>query len=214
MSRSKPDKNVQENRLRVGRLTKPHGLKGAIKLELFTDNPELRFRPGAIFSVQVPEDSPWYGKTITIRELKWFNSQPVGFFDEVTDRTAAESIVRAILWIDQVEAEAYPEPDAWYGHQLAGLDVRRDGVVIGTIREVQHLPAQDLLLVKTSKDEVLVPFVSAIVPEVNVEGGYIVVNPPHGLFEALDADADTDGDADTGPHADGDAGTQPDAGAS
>lgn len=188
MARQKSDKNVQENRLRVGRLTKPHGLKGAMKLELFTDNPELRFQAGATFYLQVPEESPWFGKTITIRELKWFNHQPVGFFEEVPDRTAAESIARAILWIDQEVAEAHPEPDAWYGHQLVGLEVRRDGVAIGTIREVQHLPAQDLLVVKTSKDEVLVPFVAALVPEVNVEGGYVVVNPPHGLFEPVEDD--------------------------
>lgn len=183
---SNSDQSAQQNRLRVGRLTKPHGLKGAIKLELFTDNPEQRFRPGAVFSLQVPEESPWFGKTITIRELKWFNDQPVGFFDEVPDRTAAESIVKAILWIDQAEAESFIEPDAWYGHQLVGLDVRRDGVKVGTLAEVQHLPAQDLLLVKTPTGDVLVPFVAAIVPEVNVEGGYITVTPPLGLFEALD----------------------------
>lgn len=172
--------------MRVGRLTKPHGLKGAIKLELFTDNPELRFKPGSTFTLQVPEDSVWFGKTITIRELKWFNEHPVGFFEEVPDRTAAESIVKAILWIDQAEAEAVVEPDAWYDHQLVGLEVRRDGEVLGTLAEVRHMPAQDLLVVKTARDEVFVPFVSAIVPEVNIEGGYITVTPPLGLFEQLD----------------------------
>ena len=86
----------QPDRLRVGRLTKPHGLKGAIKLELFTDSPELRFKPGSTFELQVPPESPWFGKTITIRELKWFNGHPVGFFEEIPDRTAAEGIVKAI----------------------------------------------------------------------------------------------------------------------
>lgn len=181
-----PASNAQPDRLRVGRLTKPHGLKGAIKLELFTDNPELRFKPGSTFTLQVPEDSVWFGKTITIRELKWFNEHPVGFFEEIPDRTSAESIVKAILWIDKAEAEAESEPDAWYDHQLVGLEVRRDEQVLGTLAEVRHMPAQDLLVVKTVHDEVLVPFVSAIVPEVNIEGGYIVVTPPLGLFEQLD----------------------------
>jgi len=189
------DKNIPQDRLRVGRLTKPHGLKGAIKLELFTDNPEARFSPGSTFSVQVPEDSPWFGKTITIRELKWFNEQPVGFFDEISDRTAAESIVKAILWIDQSEAESLVEPDAWYTHQLAGLSVRRDGIEIGTVSAVQHFPAQDILVVKTDRGEVLVPFVSAIVPEVNIEQRFITVTPPLGLFETPD-DEDAPGDAD------------------
>jgi 16S rRNA processing protein RimM len=186
--KSNSDKNIPQDRLRVGRLTKPHGLKGAIKLELFTDNPEVRFAPGSTFSVQVPDDSPWFGKTITIRELKWFNEHPVGFFEEIADRTAAESIVKAILWIDQSEAESLVEPDAWYGHQLAGLSVRRDGQEIGTVTEVQHFPAQDILVVKTPRGEVLVPFVSAIVPEVNIEERFISVTPPLGLFETFDDD--------------------------
>ena len=167
-------------------------MKGAIKLELFTDNPELRFRPGATFSLQVPEESPWFGKTITIRELKWFNEHPVGFFEEIPDRTAAESIVKAILWIDATEAEAEVEEDAWYGHQLAGLEVRRDGVAVGTISEVQHLPGQDMLVVKTPQGDVLLPFVRALVPEVNTEEGYVVTTPPLGLFEALDDDSSPD----------------------
>ncbi|NLA64571.1 MAG: ribosome maturation factor RimM, partial [Leucobacter sp.] len=69
--------------MRVGRLTKPHGLKGGIKVELYTDNPEQRFVPGASFHVQVPEDSPWFGRVINLRELRWFNGVPVVFFTEV-----------------------------------------------------------------------------------------------------------------------------------
>ena len=176
----------QPDRLRVGRLTKPHGLKGAIKLELFTDSPELRFKPGSTFELQVPPESPWFGKTITIRELKWFNGHPVGFFEEVPDRTAAEGIVKAILWIDAAQAETQAEPDAWYNHQLVGLDVRRDGVSLGNVVQVQHFPAQDLLVVKTPTGDVLVPFVKEIVPEVNVSEGFIVVTPPAGLFETLE----------------------------
>ncbi|WP_427868726.1 ribosome maturation factor RimM [Leucobacter luti] len=172
--------------LRVGRLTKPHGLKGGIKLELFTDNPELRFVPGAVFHLQVPEDSEWFGRTITMRELRWFNEAPVGFFAEVEDRTAAESIVRAILWIDEDAVEAGEEENAWYDHQLVGLDVVRDGEVVGKVSEVQHFPAQDLLTVATPAGPVLVPFVEAIVPSVDLEAGIVTITPPDGLFESGD----------------------------
>src|SRR5690606_19225707 len=75
--------------LRVGRLLKAHGLKGAIKLELFTDEPERRFVPGATFTLQVPTSSPWHGKSIVLTELRWYNSHAVGFFEGVDDRTAA-----------------------------------------------------------------------------------------------------------------------------
>lgn len=170
--------------LRVGRLTKAHGLKGAIKLELYTDDPERRFVPGAEFSLQVPETSPWHGKHLTIRELRWYNGHPVGFFEGVDDRTAAESLVKAILWVDQ-PADEEAEPDAWYDHQLVGLAVIRDGEKVGEVVHVDHLPAQDLLVVKSGGREVMVPFVSAIVPEVDVAAGTLTVTPPAGLFEEL-----------------------------
>ena len=183
--------------LRVGRLVKAHGLKGALKLELYTDDPDGRFVPGAVFTLQVPESSPWHGKTVTVREFRWMNSHPVVFFDEVEDRTAAESIVRAILWIDQDES-APAEDDAWYDHQLVGLDVIRDDASVGRVIRVDHLPAQDLLVVRpTGADgEILVPFVAAIVPQVDIAAGRVIVTPPAGLFEDLPGDDETDADAD------------------
>jgi 16S rRNA processing protein RimM len=169
---------------RVGRLTKAHGLKGAVKLELFTDDPARRFVPGAEFSLQVPESSPWYGRTLTLVELRWYNSHPVGFFEGVADRTAAESLAKAILWMTPPDDEP-AEPDAWYDHQLVGLKVLRDGVEVGTVSLVDHFPAQDLLHVDTPSGTVLVPFVQAIVPSVDVEAGTLVVTPPLGLFEEI-----------------------------
>ncbi|GAA1847965.1 ribosome maturation factor RimM [Microbacterium koreense] len=185
--------------LRVGRLVKAHGLKGALKLELYTDDPDGRFAPGATFTLQVPDSSPWHGKPLTVREFRWMNSHPVAFFEGVDDRTAAEELVRAILWIDEDPQASPDEDDAWYDHQLVGLDVIRDDAVIGRVARVDHLPAQDLLAVTMPDDrEVLVPFVTAIVPEVDVARGRVVVTPPAGLFEDLPAD-DVD---DTAPESD------------
>ena len=174
--------------LRVGRLLKAHGLKGAIKLELFTDEPERRFVKGATFTLQVPTSSPWHGKTLELSELRWYNSHPVGFFVGVDDRTAAESLVRAILWVDHDVTESPAEPDAWYDHQLVGLRALRDGVDIGRVIRVDHLPAQDLLAIETASGEVLVPFVSAIVPTVDIDAGAVTLTPPPGLFEDLPDD--------------------------
>lgn len=183
--------------LRVGRLTKAHGLKGALKLELFTDDPDKRFTPGAVFTLQVPTSSPWHGKTLTLAELRWYNGQPVGFFEGIADRTGAESLVKAILWIDQQPDEP-DEPDAWYDFQLVGLRAMRDGVEVGTVARVEHFPAQDLLVIATGEREVLVPFVSAIVPTVDIAAGTVTVTPPAGLFEEL-VDDDADAEAATAP---------------
>jgi 16S rRNA processing protein RimM len=174
--------------LRVGRLTKAHGLKGALKLELFTDEPERRFVPGATFTLQVPTSSPWHGKTIELTELRWYNSHAVGFFVGIDDREAAETLVRAILWVDHDVTELPAESDAWYDHQLVGLRALRDGSEVGRVIRVDHLPAQDLLAIDTGSGEVLVPFVSAMVPTVDIKAGTVTLTPPPGLFEDLPDD--------------------------
>jgi 16S rRNA processing protein RimM len=157
---------------------------------LYTDAPERRFVPGAVFTLQVPTSSPWHGKTLELIELKWYNLQAVAFFKNVVDRTAAESLIKAILWVDQDLAEQSDEEDAWYDHQLVGLTVIRDGEQVGTVSLIDHLPAQDLIHVTTETGTVLVPFVKAIVPSVDIDAGTLTVTPPAGLFEELPDDPD------------------------
>src|SRR6476660_2292999 len=111
-SAARPPRSAK-TQLRVGRLVKAHGLKGAVKIELYTDDPDGRFVPGATFTLQVPESSPWHGKPLTVREFRWMNSHPVAFFEGVDDRTAAEELVRAILWIDQDAETTTVEDNAW-----------------------------------------------------------------------------------------------------
>lgn len=178
-----PRPDIGEGSLRVARLTKPHGLKGGLKVELYTDNPDLRFVSGAVFYLQVPEDSHWFGYKLTLSQLRWYNGQPVAFFEEVPDRTAAEGIVRAILWIDEQAVASGVEDNAWYDQQLIGMAVKRNGKQIGTVVEVQHMPSQDLLVVDVGNEKVLVPFVKEIVPEVDLEKREVTVTPPAGLFE-------------------------------
>jgi 16S rRNA processing protein RimM len=172
--------------LRVARLVKAHGLKGGLKLELYTDDPELRFRPGAVLALQVPQDSVWFGKALTVLSVREINSHPVVFFEGVEDRDTAESLVKAILWVEHDPAVRPQEPDAWFDHQLVGLAVKRAGATIGTVVRVEHFPAQDLLVINTGEAEVLVPFVSEFVPVVDSEQGFVEVTPPGGLFEALE----------------------------
>jgi len=181
-----------KSQLRVGRLTKAHGLKGGIKVEMFTDDPDRRFSPGSVFTLQVPTSSAWHNKTIELIELKWYNSHAVAFFKDVPDRSVAETLIKAILWIDHDLAEVPDEEDAWFDHQLLGLAVIRDGVRVGTVASIDHFPAQDLLTVTTPGGDVLVPFVKAIVSSVDIPAGTLTVTPPEGLFEALaDDDAPT-----------------------
>lgn len=166
-------------------MVKAHGLKGAFKLELYTDSPETRFKTGAILDLQVPETSDWFGKTVSVKELRYYNASPVLFLNEVEDRSTADSLVKAILLVDAV-LEALPEePDAWYDHQLVGLMAIRDGQEIGRVIRVEHLPAQDCLVIETSSAEVMLPFIKAFAPSVDVVKGQVTITPPGGLFEDL-----------------------------
>jgi 16S rRNA processing protein RimM len=172
-----------KTKLRVGRLVKAHGLKGAIKLELYTDSPDQRFQPGQVLELQVPETSEWFGKTIKVLELRFYNQSPVLFLEGIDDRSKAETLIKAILLIE-TDIDALPEePEAWYDHQLVGLKALVAGEVVGQVSRVDHLPAQDILAIETANGEVLVPFVKQIVPEVNVALGQITLTPPDGLFE-------------------------------
>ena len=172
-----------KTKLRVGRLVKAHGLKGALKLELYTDSPDQRFRAGQELELQVPETSEWFGKTIKVAELRFYNQSPVLFLEGIQDRSQAETLVKAILLIE-TDLEQLPEdPEAWYDHQLVGLAALVGEEVVGKVIRVDHLPAQDLLAIETSNGEVLVPFVKQIVPSVDIQKGQVVLTPPAGLFE-------------------------------
>ncbi len=172
-----------KTKLRVGRLVKAHGLKGALKLELYTDSPDQRFRAGQELELQVPETSEWFGKTVKVAELRFYNQSPVLFLEGIQDRSQAETLVKAILLIE-TDLEQLPEdPEAWYDHQLVGLTALVGEGVVGKVIRVDHLPAQDLLAIETSNGEVLVPFVKQIVPSVDIQRGQIVLTPPAGLFE-------------------------------
>jgi 16S rRNA processing protein RimM len=138
--------------------------------------------------LQVPETSPWFGKTVSVKELRYYNQAPVLFLNEVEDRTAADSLAKAILLVN-ADTNALPtEPDAWYDHQLVGLKVLRDGEAIGEVTRVDHMPAQDLLAIETATGEVLLPFIKAFVPVVDMTKREITITPPGGLFEELPED--------------------------
>lgn len=127
----------------------------------------------------------WFGKSVEVQELRWYNQAPVIFLKDINDRTVAESLIKAILIVAQ-DTDALPsEPDAWYDHQLVGLSAQRDGVTVGLVSRVEHLPAQDVLVIKTPDREVMVPFVKAFVPSVDVAAGVVTLTPPLGLFEDL-----------------------------
>ena len=178
-------------RLIVARIGRAHGLRGEVSIEVRTDAPQERFVDGAVLHV---EDGPrrrallatGAPTALTLSRVRDNNGTMLLTFAEVSDRSTAENLRDVILEAEVDEAS--DEDDAWYDHELVGLAVVDPaGARLGEVIAVQHPGAQDLPVVRTvaGTGDRLVPFVSAIVPEVDVKGGRIVMTAPPGLLEDL-----------------------------
>jgi 16S rRNA processing protein RimM len=161
----------------VGRIGRPHGLRGEVTVQVHTDFPEQRFAPGA----QLCADT---GRVLTVGTARPHRGALLVQFAGVVDRDAAAQLCGLFL---TAEATALPElddPEEFYDHQLEGLAaVASDGAALGTVREVIHAPASDLLVLKTERGEALVPFVRAIVLEVDLAARRVVLEAPAGLLD-------------------------------
>jgi 16S rRNA processing protein RimM len=105
-------------------------------------------------------------------------------FAEVADRTAAEQLRGLMVEADVDPTEQPDEEDAYYDRQLVGLEARTSrGELIGVVESVVHHGEQDTVIVRTEGREVLIPFVSAIVPTVDLAGGFLVVADLPGLID-------------------------------
>lgn len=172
----------------VGRIGKPHGLRGEVTVELRTDEPERRYAEGAVLRVEAPTGSAFTHRTLTVSRSRWHQTTLLVTFSELDGRDGAESARGAVLHAI-IDAEETPDdPDEFYDHQLIGLaayDV--DGTHLGEVTGLVHGGAQDLLAVKALDGRpTLVPFVVALVPEVDVAGGRVVIADRPGLVTPLD----------------------------
>jgi 16S rRNA processing protein RimM len=167
----------------VGRIGKPHGLRGEVTVDVRTDSPELRFAAGAVLRCEPPKGSAAAPGTLTVARSRWHQGTLLVTFEQLADRNAAEA-ARGIVLHSTIPADETPaDPDEYYDHQLIGLAVHdTDGTLLGTVSGLTHGSAQDLINVRTEDGrDTLVPFVSQLVPEVDLAGGRIVVADRPGL---------------------------------
>jgi len=175
----------------VGRIGRPHGIRGEVSVELWTDEPERRFADGATLSARRPAAGPPPPHpTLTVAATRWHQERLLVRFTELPDRTAAEAARGLDLLVTVAPDERPEDPDEYYDHQLIGLAVATtDGVEVGVVAEVMHSGAQDLVVVRREgREDALVPFVSALVPEVDLAAGRLVVADRPGLLEPYDED--------------------------
>ena len=166
--------------LAVGRVVRPHGIRGEVTIEVSTDDPGERFAPGQVLATDPPGIGP-----LTVESARWHTGRLLVTFAGVGDRDQAERLRGAWLTVDSADLPPPEDPDEFRDTDLIGLRVRTAaGEPVGTVTDVQH-PGQDLLVIEPEEGggELLVPFVAAIAVEVDVAAGQLVIDPPPGLLE-------------------------------
>ncbi|WP_328348894.1 ribosome maturation factor RimM [Micromonospora sp. NBC_00421] len=193
----------------VGRIGKPHGIRGEVTVEVRTDEPEARFAPGAVLCTEpgaTPRAAPPRAAggsatesaptaepgavyevpgELTIEAARWHQGRMLVAFDGVLDRETAEALRGTLLGVDSASVAPPEDPEEFHDHQLVGLAVVTPaGEHLGEVAKIDHAPASDLLVLRRPQGRTaLIPFVKAIVPEVDLAGGRVVVDPPAGLLD-------------------------------
>lgn len=187
--------NPQQSRndlLRVCRIGKAQGLKGEVTVQIFTDEPYERFEPGNVLCTADGE------REFVIENARTFKNRWILLFEESQNRNDAEALNGTELYVHAEDTQELAAENAWYIKDLVGLQARlceenQLGLtpkVIGKVVDVLD-GAQSLLKIRLDHpiDEenktALVPFVEAIVPEVDVANGYLTIDPPGGLIPGL-----------------------------
>jgi len=170
----------------VGRVGRPHGIRGELTVQVHTDDPDLRFAAGSVLATEPAARGP-----LTVASSRWHSGRLLVRFDGYADRDSAEDLRGTLLVMDSAEV-APAGRDEFHDYQLIGLSVRTvAGEPVGVVTDVLH-QGQDLLVIqppaapRPDSGQILVPFVAAIVPEVDVQAGHLVIDPPPGLLD-LDA---------------------------
>jgi 16S rRNA processing protein RimM len=167
----------------VGRIGRPHGIRGAVVVGVRTDEPELRFAKGSRLDTDPASTGP-----LIVAGSRWHSSELLVRFEGIDDRDAAAELRGTWLLADSATFAPLDDPDEFRDVDLIGLAVRTvDGTAVGTVDDVLH-SGQDVLVIKSPDGrQVMVPFVLPLVPEVDVASGFLVIDPPEGLLDLEEA---------------------------
>lgn len=183
------DDPQQRELLRVCRIGRAQGLKGEVTVQVFTDEPDYRFEPGSVLYTRDGEQE------FEVAHSRTFKNRWIIHFEGVDDRDAAEALNGTVLYGEAADPEDMLEEDAWYPKDLVGLEARfadgntlgaPDGQTVGKVVDVIE-GAQYLLKIRLAKQvegetSTLVPFVDQLVPDIDLEDGYLTLDPPGGLI--------------------------------
>jgi 16S rRNA processing protein RimM len=168
-----------EDMVLIGRVARPHGLKGHVFVNPETDFLEERFAPGSrMWTRRAGGVEP-----LTVAAARIQGGRPVVGFEGYERIEDVEPFAGCELRIPESELQPLA-PGQYYEHQLSGCLVETvGGGRVGTVLKVEGGLAGSCLVVSGDRGEVLIPFVAAICPEVDVEAKRIRIDPPDGLLE-------------------------------
>ncbi len=168
-----------EELLLIGKITKPHGIGGKLRVASYAGDLEtfqnlsgiyLKKKDGKTDLHQIASASQ--GNGFVILEL-----------DGITDRSMAEGVSGSDLFMKREELRELPEGE-YYHIDLIGLDViTEEGVLLGRISEVFPTGSNDVFVVKKGKTEHLIPVIKDVIREVDIEGGKVIVHLLDNLIE-------------------------------
>jgi 16S rRNA processing protein RimM len=165
----------------VGRVARPHGIRGHVIVNPDTDFPDQRFRPGATLSVASPGGAS--GVEYRIVSVRFHLRRPILELEGVESMSAAEALAGAELRLPMAALDQLPE-GTFYHHQLIGCEVHdRAGLALGRVRAIEGPMERSRLVVAGERGEIQIPMTEGIMVSVDPAAGRIVVDPPDGLVE-------------------------------
>lgn len=165
----------------VGRVIKPHGLRGEVLVRSLSENP-LRFAAGSDLLLGPDAEA---AQPVTVEGSRDHKGGLLVFFEGYYSADEAEGLRNWLVFVKSDELGDLEEDDAYWEHQVVGLEVfHRDGRRLGRVSEIFSRPAQDLWSIDTGSGEVLFPAAKELVVSVELDAGRVVIDPPDGLFEA------------------------------
>jgi len=161
-------------RLLMGRIGAAHGIGGEVRIASFTAEP-LALKDYGPFETDRP------GLVVAIVAARATGTTLIARLEGVTDRTAAETLNGVELYVPRARLPAPADADDFYHADLIGLEARlADGTVLGTVTAIPNYGASDLIEVRNalSGDSYLYPFTRAVVPDIRLAEGYLVIEAP------------------------------------
>jgi 16S rRNA processing protein RimM len=164
----------------VGKLGACFGLKGYLKVQLYSSSPERVLELRKVYVGATPEDATEY----RIEEAEIQHSNVVVKFESIEDRTEAEKLRGKFLFVNE-SASVKPAKGKFFVHEIIGCNVQTaDGTSVGVIEDVLKLPGNDVWTVRLGGTTYMIPAVKEFVEKVDIENRTVTVKSVEGLIEA------------------------------